>query len=94
MGEATTLLREFDFKKASVPEKLLVIKIQQAVIDKGLSDAAERFTTIEPVQDGIRPGILCAFPIPTTQRKPALGQPSSRWGGVSLTRSWKTPFWA
>lgn len=64
MGEATTLLREFDFKKASVPEKLLVIKIQQAVIDKGLSDAAERFTTIEPVQDGIRPGDIVRISYP------------------------------
>ena len=64
MGEATTLLREFDFRKASVPEKMLVIKVQQAAIDKGLSDAAERFITIEPTDDGIRPGDIVRISYP------------------------------
>lgn len=64
MGEATTLLREFDFRKANVPTKMLVIRLQEAVIDKGLSDAAERFLTIEPADDGIRPGDIVRISYP------------------------------
>lgn len=64
MGAATTLLREFDFRKANIPAKMLVIKLQQTVIDKGLSDAAERFLTIEPADDGIRPGDIVRISYP------------------------------
>lgn len=64
MGEAATLLREFDFREANVPEKMLVIKIEQAVIDKGLAGAAERFLTIEPAGDGIRAGDIVRISYP------------------------------
>ena len=64
MGEAATLLREFDFRNANVPEKMLVIKIDQAVINKGLSGAAERFLTIEPAGDGIRSGDIVRVSYP------------------------------
>ena len=64
MGEATKLLREFDFREAGVPEKMLVIKIEQAAIGKGLSDAAERFLTIEPAGDGIRAGDIVRVSYP------------------------------
>jgi len=64
MGEATTLLQEFDFHKAAVPEKMLVIRIDRAVIDKGLSDAAERFLTIEPAEHRIRTGDIVRISYP------------------------------
>lgn len=64
MEEATMLLREFDFWEANVPAKMLVIKIEQAVIDKGLADAAERFLTIEPAEDAIRAGDIVRVSYP------------------------------
>lgn len=69
MGEATTLLREFGFRDASIPEKMLVIRIDPAAISRGLSDAAERFLTIEPAWDGIRPGdiVKISFPDETAE---------------------------
>ena len=74
MGEAATLLREFDFRKAGVPEKMLVLKIEQAVIDKGLSDAAERFLTIEPAGDGIRTGDIVRVSFPDEAAEDGVGQ--------------------
>lgn len=69
MGEATTLLREFDFREADILEQLLVLQIDQAVIDKGMSDAAERFLTILPADDGIRAGdiVRISFPDETAE---------------------------
>ncbi len=64
MGEATTLLREFDFREADIPEQLLVLQIDQAVIDKGMADAAERFLTILPADDGIRAGDIVRISFP------------------------------
>lgn len=64
MGEATTLLREFDFRQADIPEKLLVLQIDQAVIDKGMSDAADRFLTIQPAGDGIQAGDIVRISFP------------------------------
>ncbi len=54
MAAATTLLQEFDFREADVPEKLLVLSVSAASIEKGLADAALRFATIAPAADGIQ----------------------------------------
>ena len=56
MAAATTLLQEFDYREADVPEKLLTLSVSAASIEKGLSDAALRFTTIAPAVDGIQAG--------------------------------------
>ena len=64
MGEATTLLQEFDFRRAAVPDRMLILSVEQAAIDQGLSDAAQRFLTIEPSHDGIRPGDIVGISYP------------------------------
>lgn len=82
MGEATKLLREFDFREASIPAKMLVLKIDQAVIDRGLSDAAERFLTIQPAEDGIRRGDIVRISFPDEAAEGGMG-----WAQFSVGRN-------
>lgn len=56
MAQATTLLREFDFRSAEVPDKMLQLRLDRAALEQGMADAAERFLTIQPAEDGIQPG--------------------------------------
>lgn len=74
MGEATTLLREFDFRQADIPEKLLVLQIDRTVIDKGMSDAADRFLTIQPAGDGIRAGDIVRISFPDEEAEGGTAQ--------------------
>ena len=64
MEMATTLVQEFDFREANVPEKMLVLKIDKADIDAGMETAAERFLTIEAAEDGIRAGDIVGLVFP------------------------------
>ena len=54
----------FDFRQISVPEKLLELKVSQEAVDRELAGTADRFMTIEPVEDEITTGDIVAVELP------------------------------
>ncbi len=56
--------RLYDFRQVAVPEKLLELKVSQAAVDRELNAAADRFLTIEPVDDAITTGDIVAAEVP------------------------------
>lgn len=50
----------YDFRRVPVPEKLLELKVSQKAVDQELAGTADRFLTIEPVEDEITEGDIVA----------------------------------
>lgn len=62
---AESIIRKlYDFRQVSIPEKLLELKVSQKAVDQELAGTADRFLTIEPVEDEITTGDIVAVELP------------------------------